>query len=186
MAETDGRTLHAKIIELNNALKVPGMDKHKKKWEREVESLNLNLNSVRAKLDKQINEQVSQSKSARREKRYVGRLEVFGQWLDVVERQLDETLRNDADLDEQDREARLHEIRDICESRALVALKLQNFKFENADQLEQAREYADRYQQLTNRIEKLNLPQPRQIQVSTFNHISIFLNIYKCLVPQKF
>jgi hypothetical protein len=69
-------------------------------------------------------------------------------------------------LDPQEREIRLQEIRDICEGRGLVAQKLQNFKFENADQLEQAREFAERYQQLNQHIEKLNLPTPRQIQAS--------------------
>lgn len=78
---------------------------------------------------------------------------------------MDEALSGKSDLDAQDREARLHEIRDICEARLLVAAKLQNFKFENADQLEQAREYADRYQQLSQRIDNLNLPKPKQIQV---------------------
>lgn len=73
---------------------------------------------------------------------------------------------SDPDLDAQERDIRLQEIRDICESRSLVAQKLQNFKFENADQLEQAREFAERYQQLNQRIEKLNLPIPRQIQVN--------------------
>lgn len=82
-----------------------------------------------------------------------------------MERQLDETLLGDTDLDEHDRDARLYEIRDVCESRAPVAKKLEIFKFENADQLEQARQYADRYQKLSQRIEKLNLPKPRQVQV---------------------
>lgn len=71
----------------------------------------------------------------------------------------------DLDLDARGRDARLQEIRDICESRAFVAKRLQNFKFENADQLERAREYVDRYQRLVQRIEKLNLPISRQIQV---------------------
>lgn len=74
----------------------------------------------------------------------------------------------DTDLDAQDRDARLYEIRDICESRAPVAQKLQVFKFENADQLEQARQYAERYQKLSQRIEKLNLPKPRQVQARKF------------------
>lgn len=84
MAETDGRTLHAKLIELSNALKMPGMDKHKNKWKQELDSLDVNLNSIRAKLDNKLVAQSAESKGARREKRYVGRLEAFGQWLDVV------------------------------------------------------------------------------------------------------
>lgn len=73
---------------------------------------------------------------------------------------------NDPDLDSQEREIRLQEIRDICEGRSHVAQKLEHFKFENADQLEQARDFAERYQELDQRIEKLNLPAPRQIQVN--------------------
>jgi hypothetical protein len=84
LAETDGRTLHAKIIEITNALQMSGLEKQNKKWKNELEALDTNLNVTRAKLEKQLLDQASESKGARREKRYLVRLEAFSQWLDVV------------------------------------------------------------------------------------------------------
>lgn len=88
MAETDGRSLHSKIVEITNALQASGMERHRKKWEDEVASLNTNLDDIRSKLESKMQTQTAETKGARREKRYVGRLEAFGQWLDVVEFEL--------------------------------------------------------------------------------------------------
>lgn len=60
------------------------MDRHKNKWQDEVASLDVNLSDIRSKLETKIQAEAAESKGARREQRYVGRLEAFGEWLDVV------------------------------------------------------------------------------------------------------
>lgn len=60
------------------------MEKHKKRWMTEIEELNINLRGIRAALEKMMTDQNTESIGAIRERRYIGRLEAFGQWLDEV------------------------------------------------------------------------------------------------------
>ncbi|KAI6207377.1 hypothetical protein M3Y96_00002700 [Aphelenchoides besseyi] len=164
LAETDGRTLHARLVELTDALGMTGLEKQRDAWQAEVGQLSSTLQDARTKLENTINAQPAMQHDVRREKRYLNRLEAFGQWLDVIEKELDDATNTD-EFDGTSRVAKLEEIRDSCDARASLAQKLSKFAFKNADQLEQSRVYVDRYRSLHLRIQQLGLPVPRRIAV---------------------
>uniref|UniRef100_A0A1I7S8L5 Calponin-homology (CH) domain-containing protein n=1 Tax=Bursaphelenchus xylophilus TaxID=6326 RepID=A0A1I7S8L5_BURXY len=158
-AETDGRSLHSRLMEILEALKGPGLEHLRNKWQPEQMALSKNLSILRNKLERHLME-----KHARREKRYLDKLDAFGAWLDVIERELDETL-NSEDLIAHEREAKLHEIQEICNDREVLAFKLETFPFDDLRQKEQALHYTERYHDLMGRLDELHLSQPRQIPV---------------------
>lgn len=79
LAETDGRSLHARLLEVGEALDGAGLEQHRYKWHPRQRELARNLAIIRNKLDRRLLE-----KQARREKRYLDKLDAFGAWLDVV------------------------------------------------------------------------------------------------------
>lgn len=79
LAENDGRSLHARLMEIAEALEGSGLESVRHKWHPQQRELARNLAIIRNKLDRHLLE-----KQARREKRYLDKLDAFGAWLDVV------------------------------------------------------------------------------------------------------
>ncbi|KAI1723212.1 calponin homology (CH) domain-containing protein [Ditylenchus destructor] len=133
----------------------------KAKWTSNFGELEMTAFNIEAKIKKFT---ASLAKNARREQRLLKNLSAFEKWLDLVEKDI-ANVSNSAELDIHERQAKLIELRENCTSHSKLVEKLEVFEFEDKRQKEIAVRSCERYRQLMDKLNSLNLPTAKLVPI---------------------